>query len=83
MNNPYLIESIEHRWDDNVTWWKPNRCGYTQNLAEAGRYSKEEAKAICDKANAGGTINERMWRECEVLHADNAEFSVMTCAVYK
>jgi hypothetical protein len=28
-------------------WWKPNRSGYTVDVAEAGRYSLAEAEAIC------------------------------------
>jgi len=34
----YYIWSHEHE-----AWWKPNRCGYTVKLAEAGKYTKEDA----------------------------------------
>lgn len=37
----YVIWSHEHR-----RWWRPNRQGYTSNLSEAGRYTKEEATEI-------------------------------------
>lgn len=37
----YVIWSHEHN-----RWWRPNRQGYTQNLDEAGRYTKEEASDI-------------------------------------
>lgn len=40
------IWSNEHR-----AWWKPARCGYTTDRAEAGVYSKHEADAICGDAN--------------------------------
>lgn len=26
-------------------WWKPERCGYTSFLSDAGRYTEREAKA--------------------------------------
>lgn len=51
----YRIWSFEHDM-----WWKPNRRGYTQNIGKAGIYSAEEARAICDDANAYGKINEEM-----------------------
>lgn len=37
----YVIWSFEHR-----AWWCPNRCGYVESLANAGRYSAEEAGSI-------------------------------------
>jgi hypothetical protein len=33
--------------DDCALFWRPNRSGYTQQLEEAGRYSKKEADEIC------------------------------------
>lgn len=27
-------------------WWRPNSCGYTRNLAEAGLYTEGEARTI-------------------------------------
>ena len=37
----YLIWSFEHN-----AWWRPNECGYTENIDEAGRYEPEDAKRI-------------------------------------
>ena len=37
----YVIWSFEHE-----AWWGPNRCGYTDHLNEAGRYTAEEAGDI-------------------------------------
>lgn len=37
----YLIWSFEHRG-----WWAPNKYGYKHTVAEAGRYSAEEAVEI-------------------------------------
>lgn len=41
MSDRYLIWSHEHH-----QWWGPDRCGYTDHVAAAGRYSFEEAGAI-------------------------------------
>lgn len=42
----YLIWSIEHG-----AWWRPDRCGYTLRLHEAGRYALEDARQIVKDAN--------------------------------
>lgn len=44
----WLIWSHEHS-----AWWRPNRLGYTGDVAQAGRYTKEDAQQICDKAAFG------------------------------
>jgi hypothetical protein len=41
----YLIWSNEHR-----AWWKPGRMGYTTGLRGAGRYTRQQAIAICREA---------------------------------
>jgi len=49
----FLIWSFEHS-----SWWRPNRHGYTRFIAEAGRYSPEEAMEIAANANRFGRIHE-------------------------
>lgn len=41
MSEWYLVWSNEHR-----CWWRPSRQGYTQKVASAGRYTREEAIEI-------------------------------------
>jgi len=41
MSYLYVIWSFEHR-----AWWRPARAGYTEELAEAGRYNPVEAGEI-------------------------------------
>ncbi len=43
MSKDYLIWSLEHK-----AWWMPNSCGYTGEVKQAGRYTKEEADLRCD-----------------------------------
>lgn len=47
IDRPYLIWSNEHK-----SWWRPNSRGYTRRIEDAGRYSVDEAEAICRN---GGT----------------------------
>lgn len=63
-SDSYLIESMEHTYDDAIAWWRPMKRGYTVMVDNAGRYSFEEAKQICEDA---GPKNERMWPESQVL----------------
>lgn len=46
MNDEYLIWSIEHD-----AWWGPNETGYTTVTAQAGRYTRDRAAAIVQRAN--------------------------------
>lgn len=50
---PWLVWSNEHR-----AFWRANRCGYTGVIEEAGRYTQNEAEAICRAASprANSTI---------------------------
>ena len=42
----YLVWSNEHN-----CWWRPGAQGYTNHIADAGRYSRDEAIKICRGAN--------------------------------
>lgn len=44
----YLIFSNEHQ-----AWWGPGECGYTNDLNRAGRYTRDQALAICRRALPG------------------------------
>jgi len=64
----YLVWSFEHN-----AWWKTGRRGYTTNIADAGKYSIEEAEKICSQANITG-INESIlpvtnWIERMIIDA--------------
>lgn len=48
----YLVWSNEHR-----AWWGPNHCGYNTHLSHAGRYTRDEALAICVGARGGREFN--------------------------
>lgn len=60
----YLIWSNEH-----ARWWGPDDVGYVVRLAEAGRYPKERAIAICRKAR-GGWVPTRPPNEIPVREID-------------
>lgn len=45
MKEFYILSLKWSRHDEqNLTWWMPNRSGYTWLLENAGRYSEDEAK---------------------------------------
>lgn len=49
----YLIWSNKHR-----NWWRARRSGYTDYIEEAGRYSKQEALKIVNRATASHWLGE-------------------------
>ena len=51
MNPEYVCWSFKHK-----LWWRANRQGYTPNLAEAGRYSSQEAGEIVTDSVMGETV---------------------------
>ena len=64
MNKIYLVWSNEHS-----AWWGPDHAGYFSRLAFAGRYTREEALAICVGARGGRQFNANP-TEIPVLLAD-------------
>jgi hypothetical protein len=44
----YVVWSNEHK-----AWWGPDHCGYRAKLADAGRYTRDEALKICRNARGG------------------------------
>lgn len=43
--------------NERRAFWRQNRRGYISNLADAGRFSIDEARAICAAASAGGILS--------------------------
>lgn len=61
-NNAYCI------WDPlRGKWWNPNSRGYSGNLSNAGTYSKEHAKRICD--NPG--VKEEMYLKSNLMQSES------------
>lgn len=50
-----LIYSLEHG-----QYWRANSCGYTSDRETAGRYTRDEAKAICKVANNSVPVGEQL-----------------------
>lgn len=46
IENKYFIWSYEHD-----AWWRPDFCGYSKDINEAGYYSFKDVAAICKSAN--------------------------------
>jgi hypothetical protein len=50
----YYIWSVERG-----AWWLHNKCGYTNDIAQAGKYERKEAIMLCQEANVIN-VNEHM-----------------------
>jgi hypothetical protein len=55
-DGPYLV-LCRMRSNGIALWWGPNRCGYYENIDDAGRYTREEAESIVLASDRG----EEMW----------------------
>ena len=64
----YVVWSNEHR-----CWWGPDHCGYRANLADAGRYTRDEALSICRNARGGREFRDNP-SEVPLLLADAMYF---------
>jgi len=60
----YLIKSIKWTENDGIeTWWKPNSCGYTTFICNAGVYNEEDKKkkkAVIGKDIVFVPLNEKI-----------------------
>lgn len=63
----FLIWSNEHN-----AWWRPNRLGYTPEIAAAGRYFLEDAIAICNEANVQWSVGQWQVRPSEMPISETA-----------
>jgi hypothetical protein len=61
----YLIWSAEHEG-----WWGPDGLGYVCSVAEAGRYSRDEAMEICRNALPGQWVPGLGFPEVPIAQAD-------------
>lgn len=64
----YVVWSNEHR-----AWWGPSHAGYRAKLADAGRYTRDDALAICHGARGGREHNDNP-SEVPLLLADAEAF---------
>lgn len=46
MAERYYIACKDQWVGNNYLWWRPDRRGYTDNIAEAGLYDEAEARSI-------------------------------------
>jgi hypothetical protein len=58
----FYVQHTQNFAGDYMLWWRPNGCGYTFNLDEAGLYTEAEARRI--EAMRG---QEKAWSQDEVM----------------
>lgn len=58
LHDPFLIYTVKEEGHGSVyLWWKPNRCGYTRYIEDAGRYSAAEAmKIVGNNSDSVGAV---------------------------
>ena len=69
-DDAYFIWSVEHG-----QWWLPGRHGYTKRFSEAGRYSRQDAIAICTRSIPGTSTELGSLPELPVRVADLHEMT--------
>jgi hypothetical protein len=58
----YMLICLQRSdWPEKKVYWRPNQCGYTEHLSEAGYYRASELRQ-CHGKN-GDWIIEPIWRE--------------------
>ena len=62
-SSPWLIYTKDEKAPGHtLLWWRPKSTGYTRFVEEAGRYSFDEAKKICQNPDEG-MVPARLVRE--------------------
>ena len=72
----FVIWSIEHN-----AWWRPGWLGYTEVLAEAGRYGEVEADEILKRANHVAVNECRIPVEAVELAGFTAQMAALSAQV--
>ena len=70
----FLILTRRHV-GDFLLWWGPNRCGYTANVDEAGRYDESEGSHLIRRDDGEVLVEEsvalaKTWR---AVHSDEQQ----------
>lgn len=53
MEKQYYILAPDRTTPSRLLWWRPNACGYTSSIDEAGKYSQSEIDGNPDYYNGG------------------------------
>lgn len=61
----YLIYS-KKRTNEIAMWWLPNAAGYTNNVDEAGRYSRDDAESHCSGSHGDSISVDEMTVYCNL-----------------
>ena len=52
LSREMMMESVFYIWSvEHQGYWRQNRCGYTPEIDEAGKFDGSEAIKICNSAN--------------------------------
>lgn len=64
----WLILSLKRSKDsEHLVWYRPDCNGYTTNLNEAGRYTREQARRIRERKVAMPVRTKRAYRASKVI----------------
>lgn len=64
----YYIQDTRDTVGNCASWWRPNSCGYTTQIEEAGLYSEEEAKKITSHRSTDIAWPKEVVEHCAVRH---------------
>lgn len=42
----FYVQDLERSYRNCASWWKPNSMGYTQDVREAGKYTRAQVEAL-------------------------------------
>ncbi|TFG63462.1 MAG: hypothetical protein E4H32_04360 [Nitrospirales bacterium] len=63
MEQLFYIQDSRSYVGNEVVWWRPDGAGYTTDILDAGKYTFEQAKKICERDS------DRAW-PCEFVDSN-------------